>query len=51
MATRSDNPLGDYLLNHRSRLDPDAFGYPTQRRCTPRLHCGEVAHRANITPT
>ena len=51
MATRSDNPLGDCLRNHRSRLDPDAFGFPTQRRCTPRLRREEVAHRANITPT
>ncbi len=46
-----DNSLGLYLKDRRSRLDPDAFGFPTQRRRTPGLRREEVAQRANISPT
>lgn len=51
MAPAPDNPLGAYLRDRRSRLDPSAFGYPAQRRRTPGLRREEVAHRANISPT
>ncbi|WP_077037395.1 helix-turn-helix transcriptional regulator [Pelomonas sp. KK5] len=44
-------PLGSYLRNRRTRLDPTAFGYSTERRRTPGLRREEVAQRANISPT
>ena len=34
-ATIPENLPGLYLKDRRSRLDPDAFGFPTQRRRTP----------------
>jgi transcriptional regulator with XRE-family HTH domain len=46
-----DNPLGTYLRDLRSRLDPGAFGFPAERRRTPGLRREEVAQRANISPT
>jgi transcriptional regulator with XRE-family HTH domain len=46
-----DNPLGTYLKDRRSKLDPAAFGLPSQRRRTPGLRREEVAQRANISPT
>ena len=51
MTTNLDNPLGLYLRDRRTRLDPGAFGFPTQRRRTPGLRREEVAQRANISPT
>jgi len=44
-------PLGSYLRNRRTRLDPATFGFPTERRRTPGLRREEVAQRANISPT
>lgn len=51
MATTPDNPLGLYLSDRRTRLDPGAFGFPVKRRRTPGLRREEVAQRANISPT
>jgi transcriptional regulator with XRE-family HTH domain len=51
MATTPDNPLGLYLRDRRTRLDPGAFGFPVHRRRTPGLRREEVAQRANISPT
>ena len=45
------NPLGLYLKDRRSRLDPAAFGYSASRRRTPGLRREEVAQRAHISPT
>src|ERR1700743_3009640 len=47
----NDNPLGAYLKDRRSKLDPTAFGLPPERRRTPGLRREEVAQRANISPT
>ncbi|MBV8684732.1 MAG: helix-turn-helix domain-containing protein, partial [Caulobacteraceae bacterium] len=49
--TVSENQLGVYLRDRRSRLDPAAFGFPAERRRTPGLRREEVAQRANISPT
>jgi hypothetical protein len=49
MADHS-NPLGSYLKDRRTRLDPAAFGFSGRRR-TPGLRREEVAQRANISPT
>jgi transcriptional regulator with XRE-family HTH domain len=46
-----ENPLGTYLKDRRTRLDPAAFGLPAERRRTPGLRREEVAQRANISPT
>lgn len=43
--------LGTYLKDRRMKLDPAAFGLPTERRRTPGLRREEVAQRANISPT
>ena len=51
MSLAPDNPLGAYLKDRRSRLDPTAFGFVTKRRRTPGLRREEVAQRANISPT
>jgi transcriptional regulator with XRE-family HTH domain len=45
------NPLGTYLRDRRSKLDPTAFGLPVERRRTLGLRREEVAQRANISPT
>lgn len=45
------NPLGSYLRDRRTRLDPAAFGFGGGRRRTPGLRREEVASRANISPT
>lgn len=50
MQVESDNRLGAYLKDHRSRLDPAALGFSTARRRTPGLRREEVAQRANISP-
>src|ERR1700761_6822038 len=47
----SDNPLGTYLKDRRTKLDPASFGFPASRRRTPGLRREEVAQRANISPT
>ena len=47
----SDNRLGAYLRDRRTRLDPAAFGLSAARRRTPGLRREEVAQRANISPT
>lgn len=47
----SDNTLGDYLRDRRTRLDPTAFGFSTTRRRTLGLRREEVAQRANISST
>jgi transcriptional regulator with XRE-family HTH domain len=45
------NPLGTFLRDRRTRLDPAAFGFGGGRRRTPGLRREEVAQRANISPT
>jgi transcriptional regulator with XRE-family HTH domain len=45
------NPLGSYLRDRRTRLDPGALGFAAGRRRTPGLRREEVAQRANISPT
>ena len=47
----SENRLGTYLKDRRTRMDPAAFGLPGERRRTPGLRREEVAQRANISPT
>ncbi|MBD8618414.1 helix-turn-helix domain-containing protein [Sphingomonas sp. CFBP 13728] len=51
MAGQTTNPLGTYLRDRRTRLDPVAFGFVGGRRRTPGLRREEVASRANISPT
>jgi transcriptional regulator with XRE-family HTH domain len=51
MASETPNPLGTYLRDRRTRLDPAAFGFGGGRRRTPGLRREEVASRANISPT
>src|ERR1700761_8659562 len=57
MANRMDqhlthpNPLGTYLKDRRSKLDPAALGFAVGRRRTPGLRREEVAQRSNISPT
>src|SRR6516225_2394146 len=43
--------LGSYLRDRRTRLDPAALGFPSERRRTLGLRREEVAQRANISPT
>ncbi len=43
--------LGTYLKDRRTKLDPAAFGIPSERRRTAGLRREEVAQRANISPT
>ena len=47
----NDNPLGIYLKDRRTKLDPAALGFPLARRRTPGLRREEVAQRANISAT
>ncbi|MET3906798.1 transcriptional regulator with XRE-family HTH domain [Bradyrhizobium sp. S3.3.6] len=49
--TSSENLLGTYLKDRRTRLDAAAFGFGGGRRRTPGLRREEVAQRANISPT
>jgi transcriptional regulator with XRE-family HTH domain len=51
MSAILDNPLGTYLRDRRTRLDPAAFGLPLTRRRTPGLRREEVAQRANVSAT
>ena len=50
MMPTETNPLGTFLRDRRSRLDPAVFGFSGRRR-TPGLRREEVAQRANISPT
>jgi transcriptional regulator with XRE-family HTH domain len=52
MSESNGNPnlLGDFLKDRRTKLDPAAFGFSSQRRRTPGLRREEVAHRASISP-
>ena len=45
------NPLGAYLKNRRTKLDPASFGLAGGRRRTSGLRREEVAQRASISPT
>ena len=45
------NPLGAYLKNRRTKLDPATFGLAGGRRRTLGLRREEVAQRANISTT
>ena len=47
----TENALGTYLRDCRAKLDPSAFGFPSERRRTSGLRREEVAQRANISPT
>jgi len=51
MRAESDNRLGTYLKDRRTRLDPAAMGFSVTRRRTSGLRREEVAQRANISPT
>jgi len=51
MPVEIDNPLGIYLRDRRTRLDPAAFGFAVGRRRTPGLRREEVAQRSNISAT
>jgi transcriptional regulator with XRE-family HTH domain len=51
MPHSSDNRLGAYLRDRRSKLDPAAMGFSLARRRTPGLRREEVAQRANVSPT
>lgn len=51
MLDKDANPLGTYLRDRRTRLDPASFGLVGGRRRTPGLRREEVAIRANISPT
>ena len=49
--TATESALGTYLRDRRTRLDPAALGFPSERRRTIGLRREEVAQRANISPT
>ncbi|MEF0938620.1 helix-turn-helix transcriptional regulator [Rhizobium sp. BR 362] len=51
MPATDNNPLGTYLRDRRTKLDPAAFGLPPGRRRTAGLRREEVAQRANISAT
>ena len=51
MTARTENPLGDYLKDRRTRLDPAELGLPLTRRRTPGLRREEVAARAHVSAT
>jgi transcriptional regulator with XRE-family HTH domain len=51
MSVETENRLGAYLKDRRTRLDPAALGFPATRRRTSGLRREEVAQRANISPT
>jgi transcriptional regulator with XRE-family HTH domain len=52
MSEHAVNPdlLGAYLKDRRTKLDPAAFGFSSQRRRTSGLRREELAQRANISP-
>jgi transcriptional regulator with XRE-family HTH domain len=47
----TENLLGTYLRDRRTKLDPAALGLPSERRRTVGLRREEVAQRASISPT
>ena len=47
----NSSPLGAYLKNRRTRLDPASFGVSGGRRRTLGLRREEIAQRANISAT
>src|SRR3954464_14407661 len=47
----SDNLLGTFLRDRRTKLDPAAFGVSMPRRRTSGLRREEVAQRANVSAT
>src|SRR5689334_19826109 len=47
----TENLLGTYLRDRRTKLDPAAFGFSAERRRTPGLRREEVAQRANVSVT
>ena len=47
----TNNTLGTFLRERRSRMDAATFGFTGERRRTPGLRREEVAQRANISPT
>jgi transcriptional regulator with XRE-family HTH domain len=47
----TEHLLGTYLRDRRTKLDPAALGFPSERRRTLGLRREEVAQRANISPT
>jgi transcriptional regulator with XRE-family HTH domain len=47
----AENALGTYLRDRRTKLDPAALGFASERRRTLGLRREEVAQRANISPT
>lgn len=49
-STSTTTPLGAFLRDRRTRMDPASFGFGGRRR-TPGLRREEVAQRANISPT
>src|SRR5947208_8358723 len=51
MPRATENRLGTYLKDRRTRLDPAAFGFPLARRRTAGLRREEVAQRANVSAT
>lgn len=51
MPDANDNPLGNYLKDRRTKLDPAALGIALTRRRTPGLRREEVAQRANVSAT
>lgn len=51
MSKSSENQLGAYLMDRRTKLDPAALGFPLQRRRTPGLRREEVAQRAHVSAT
>jgi transcriptional regulator with XRE-family HTH domain len=51
LTIATETLLGTYLKDCRAKLDPGAFGFPSQRRRTPGLRREEVAQRANISST
>jgi len=48
---KPERPLGAFLKDRRTRLDPATFGFAGGRRRTPGLRREEVAQLANISPT
>jgi len=50
-ALATGSRLGTYLRDRRTKLDPAALGFPSERRRTHGLRREEVAQRANISPT
>ena len=51
MPATSENSLGNYLRDRRTKLDPAALGFPLTRRRTAGLRREEVAQRANVSAT